>query len=99
MKHEKWDSFKDDNLALLGHECEEYCYETQNASPTSSINCVASIVAEWLSQGERHTFQSVTKNISCLLDKELEGGVWDSLEDDSWALLSIEWEQCCCKTQ
>ena len=38
-------------LALLGNECDDYCYETQDASPTSSIHGVAGMVVEWLQLG------------------------------------------------
>ena len=62
------------------------CYET-NASPTSSIDGVGGMVAEWLSLGGRPTLQSVSKEISCQLEYELERGVWDTLEDDVWRVL------------
>ena len=57
------------------------------------------MVAEWLSLGERLTLQSVSKDISCQLEHELERGVWDSLKNDSWAFLSNEWDQYCWETQ
>ena len=86
------------NLALRDDEWEEYCYETHNASPTSSIDGVVGMVAAWFSLGERLTLQSVSRTFR---------GSWNTnwsaecgtLEDDSGALLSDEWDQYCCETQ
>ena len=60
--------------------------------PASGVGRVAGMVAEWFSLHERLIFQSVSKNISLQLEEELEREVWHSLEADSWALLSGDWE-------
>ena len=61
LEHESWILSRMTIRTFRGNEWEEYCYETQNASPTSSIDGVAGMVAEWLSLGERLTLQSVRR--------------------------------------
>ena len=67
--------------------------------PASGMDRVAGLVADWFSLRERLIFQSVFKNISLRLEGELEREVWNSLEADSWALLSSKWEQYCYEIQ
>ena len=43
--------------------------------------------AEWITVHKRLIFQSVSKNISPQLEKELKRKVWESLDADGEALL------------
>ena len=54
---------------------------------------VAGMVDVWLWLDEQAIFQSASKNVALQLEEELERNVWDSLEDDKWALVSDESEQ------
>ena len=45
------------------------------------------------------SFSPSQRTFSLQLEEELEREVWDSLEADSWALLSSEWEQYCYEIQ
>ena len=65
----------------------------------SGMDRVAGMVAECFSLHERLVFQCVSKNISLQLEEVLEREVRDSLEADSWVLLSSEWEQYCHEIQ
>ena len=63
--------------------------------PASDLDRVAGMVADGFSLHEHVIFQSVSNNISLQLEGELECEVWNSLEADSWAGLSNNWEQYC----
>ena len=78
---------EDDNWALVSDDSEHY--------PVSSLVGVAGMVAEWLWLYERLIFQQVSQIISFQFKMELGRGVWDSLDADTWTLLSSEWEQYC----
>ena len=67
--------------------------------PASDLDLVAGVVADGFSLLERLIFQSVSKNISLQLEREVGREVWNSVEADSWAVLSNNWEQYCCEIQ
>ena len=77
-----------DIISVEESDVSEYC-------PASSFLGVAGMVAEWLTTGERFSFQLVSRTVAFKLEVELGRSIWDSLEEEMWTSLSDEWERYC----